>query len=132
MPSRLIEKQHGVGARRDGGGYFGEVERHPFGVAARQHQVGALAFSRADRTVDIGRCRALILGGRRPGAAFGPPPGNAVLLTDPAFVLPPQLYGRAARECRFNRCQLGWEVFLKTSMAPASCAWCRGRAVSFL
>ena len=36
----LIEEQHGMGARRDGGGYFGEVERHPFGVAARQHQAG--------------------------------------------------------------------------------------------
>ncbi len=121
-----------MGARRDGGGYFGEVERHPFGVAARQHQAGTLAFSRADRTVDISRSRALILGGRGPRAAFGPSPGDAVLLTDPGFVLPPQLYGRATREGRFDRCQLGWEVFLKTSMASAPCAWCRGRAVSFL
>ena len=121
-----------MGARCDGGGYFGEVERHPFGVAARQHQAGALSFSRADRTVDIGRSRALILGGRGPGAAFGPSSGDTVLLTDPSFVLPPQLYGRATRECRFDRCQLGWEVFLKTSMASAPCAWCRGLAVSFL
>ena len=42
-----------MGARCDGGGYFGEVERHPFGVAARQHQAGTLALSGADRTVDI-------------------------------------------------------------------------------
>ena len=121
-----------MGARRDGGGYLGEVERHPFGVAARQHQAGTFALSRADGTVDIGRCRTLILGSRRPCAAFGPSPCDAVLLTDPGFVLPPQLYGRPTRECRFDCCQLGWEVFLKTSMASAPCAWCRGRAVSFL
>ena len=117
---------------RDGGGYFGEVERHLRSIAARQHQARSLALSRADRTVDIGRCRALILGSRRPCAAFGPSPCDAVLLTDPGFVLPPQLYGRPTRECRFDRCQLGWEVFLRTSMASAPCAWCRGRAVSFL
>ena len=45
-----------------GGGYFGEVQRHAFGVAAGQDERCALALGRTDRAVDIGRRRALILG----------------------------------------------------------------------
>ena len=119
-------------AGRDGGGYLGQVERHALGVAPWQHQAGAFALGRADHAADIGRRGALVLGRRWPSAALGPLPRDAVLLADPGFILPPELYGRADWECRFDRCQLGWEVLLKTAMASIPCAWCRGRAVSFL
>ena len=62
MPAGLIEQQHSKRARRDGGGDLGEVQRHPFGVAAGQNEHRALAFGGADGTIDIRRGRALVLG----------------------------------------------------------------------
>jgi hypothetical protein len=35
-----------MGAGRHGGGYLGEVERHAFGVAARQDEAGPLPSAR--------------------------------------------------------------------------------------
>ncbi|MDB5577048.1 MAG: hypothetical protein JWR80_2224, partial [Bradyrhizobium sp.] len=40
MPSRLIEKQYGVCARRDGGGYLRQVQGHALRVASWQHECG--------------------------------------------------------------------------------------------
>ena len=37
------------------GDQWGQVQRHPLGRAARQHQASALAVSRADRAEDVGR-----------------------------------------------------------------------------
>ena len=130
VPACLVEYQYGMGTGCHGGGYLGKVERHAFGIAAGQHQRRALALDRTGGTVDIGRGRALVLGRRWVCAAPRPAAGDAVLLAGPRFVLPPQLYGCAAGEGRPDRCQLGWEAFLKTSIASASCAWWRGRAVS--
>ena len=48
--------------RRDGGGDLGEVQRHPFGVAAGQNERRALALGWTDGTIDIRRGRALVLG----------------------------------------------------------------------
>jgi hypothetical protein len=62
MPARLIEYQHGMGTGRDGGGYLGEVERHPFGIAAGQDERRPLALGWTDRAIDIGRRGALVLG----------------------------------------------------------------------
>lgn len=53
-PFRLIEKQDGVRARRDGGGYLRQVQGHPLRVASWQHECGPLALSRADRPINIG------------------------------------------------------------------------------
>ena len=55
MPSGVIEQQHGMGARRDGGGDLGEVQCHPFGIAAGQNERRAFAFGRADRAIDSWR-----------------------------------------------------------------------------
>src|SRR5690606_31207098 len=122
MPSSLIEQHDGVGARRHGGSDLNEMQRHSLGVASRQDERRAFAFGRADRPVDIGRTRPLILWRRRPCSASGPATRNPVLLADPSFILPPQLYWRAGRERRPDRCQLGWEVFLKEGMASVSWA----------
>ena len=62
MPAGLIEQQHSMRARRDGGGDLGEVQRHPFGVAAGQNERRALALGWTDGTIDIRRGRALVLG----------------------------------------------------------------------
>jgi hypothetical protein len=43
-----------VSARRDGLRDLGEVQGHSLARAARQDQTGALAFSRADRSEDVG------------------------------------------------------------------------------
>ena len=109
-------------ARRDGGGDLGEVQRHPFGVAAGQNERRALALGRTDGAIDVRRGGALVLGRRRPCPALGPAAGDAVLLADPRLVLPPQRYGCAAGERRPDRCHLGGEVFLKAGMASASWA----------
>ena len=122
VPPRLVEQQHGMSARCYGSRYLGEVEPHALGVAPWQHQTGAFALGGADRAIDIGRGRALILGCRRPGTAPGPSPRDAVLLANPRFVLPPQLYGRAPWERCFDRCRLGGEVFLNAGMASTSWA----------
>ncbi len=47
-------------ARRDDGGYFGEVQRHAFGVAAGQNERRALALGWTDGAVDGRRCCATI------------------------------------------------------------------------
>lgn len=120
VPACLIQEKDGVGARRDGGGDFGEVAVHAFAVAARQNDGRALALFRADRAVDIGRRGPLVFWRAWPSAATGPAPGNPVLLANPRFILPPQLYGRSGREARADLRYLGCEVFLKAEMASGA------------
>ena len=62
MPAGLIEQQHNMRAGRHDGGYFGEMQRHPFGIAAGQDERCTLALGRTDGTIDIRRGRALVLG----------------------------------------------------------------------
>jgi hypothetical protein len=86
-----------VGTRGDYECYLGEMQRHGFGIAERQHQPRALALLRADRTKDIGRFRPLILRRRWPGSASRPAPRDLVLLSNARLVLEPDLYGCSAR-----------------------------------
>lgn len=97
---------------------------------ARQDEGRTLALGRADGAVDVGGRGALVLRRRRPCSAPCPAPSDAVLLANARLVLPPQLYGRAAREAGADRRQLGGKVFLKAGMASAAWAWWRGRADS--
>ena len=131
MPPGLIDQQRTVLARAHPCGDLGQVQAHALGVAPRQDQAGRGAGGRADRAEDVGRCRALILWRRWPGAAFGPAPGDLVLLADPGFVGEPDLYAAGAGARRApDRVQTRGETFLKASMAPAAWAWWRGRAES--
>ena len=50
-----------MSAGRHDGGYFGEVQRHPFGVAAGQDERCALALGGADGAVEGRRGCALVL-----------------------------------------------------------------------
>ena len=117
MPAGLVEDDAAVGARFDGLGDFRQVEGHGLGVAARQHQAGALALSGADGAEEIGRAGALIARRTWPAAAPGPPAGDFVLLPDAGFVLEPELYVLALGLLGRDLCQLGGEVFLKAAMA---------------
>jgi len=130
VPSGLIEQDNGMGAGCDVAGDLFEVHSHRLAIAARHDDTRSLPLGWADGTEDPGRGAALVLRGRRPGAASGPAPGELGLLTDACLVLPPQLYRRAARERPSDRCQAGREVFLKTAMSSAFCPRWRGRAES--
>src|SRR3954463_16346488 len=118
MPARLVHQDKGM---RPGGNRLGDlvqVQRHPLGRAARQHQASALAVSRADRAEDVGRRCPLVL--RRCGAraAFGPAPRDLVLLPDPRLIGEPDLSGLAADRLP-DRLQTGREVFLKAATAAS-------------
>ena len=122
MPTGLIQKQKGVGADLNLGGDLLQVALHGRSVAAWLHEGGAGAALGTDGAEDVGRLGALVMGRAGPGAAPGPASGELVLLPDPGFVLPPDLYLRAVEEAIADpRGQLG-EFFLKSSMTPSSWA----------
>jgi len=123
MPPGLIEQQYGVPARFNHVTDLGEVQVHRRRVAERQDQGRALALQRTDGTENVGGGITLVLRRGGPGAALRPAAGDAVLLTDPGFVLEPDLYGIGADAlvCRDAR-QRGGEVFLNAAMAPSACA----------
>ena len=109
------------------------LQVHRRGVAEGQDQTRRLAFGRADRAEDVGRVRALVAWGDRPGTAPGPAPGDLVLLTDPGFVGEPDLYALACRRAARDLRQTGREVLFKNGSsgsrvgdlvdfrAPAAC-----------
>lgn len=98
------------------------MQVHGFGVAFGQHQRRADAPGRTDGAEDIGRTRALILGGRGAGSSFCPTPGDFILLADPGFILPPDLYGRSGWEAVADFRHSGRKVFLNADMASGSWA----------
>ena len=55
MPARLVHQDKGMRAGCNRLRDLLQVQRHPLGRAARQHQASALAVSRADRAEDVGR-----------------------------------------------------------------------------
>ena len=122
MPTCLVDKEDGVGARCDHPGDFREVQVHRLGIAGGQDQGRTLSLSRADGAEDVGRSGALVVWGRGPCAALGPAPRDFVLLADAGFIGEPDLYGSRldaflARDFVKER----GEVFLYSSIAPS--AW---------
>ena len=117
VPPGLIDDDHGMGTGRDLGRDFVDVPLHSLGVAAGQNQGGADTACGADGAEDIDRLGSLVA--RCPGtaSAFCPASRDLVLLPDPGFVLPPQLYFGAGRERGADCRQLGTEGFLKRSIA---------------
>ena len=92
MPSGLIDKEDGVGAWFHLGRDFIQMPLHGLGVAVGQNEGRADATLWTDGAKDIDRLRALVLGRPGSGSPWCPTPGDLVFLTDPCFVLPPQLY----------------------------------------
>jgi hypothetical protein len=123
MPSGLIDEEDGVGSWCDRLGNFGKMQVHGFGVAGGQDQSRTLSLLWADGSEDVGRCGSLIPRSARASAAFGPPAGDLVLLTNARFIREPNLYFPDID--RFFVCdfiQARWELFLKSSIAPSACA----------
>ena len=120
-----------MGAWRDALGDFSQMQVHRVGVAFWQDERRALAVLGGDRAEDVGRGGALVLGRGRARAAFRPASRDLVLLADARLVAEPYLY--VARRDAFlagDLLQAAREAFLKSSIAPAACAWWRGRAES--
>lgn len=107
VPSGLIHQDDGMGPRRNSEGYFGQLQRHGFGVAEGQNERGSLAKFEAECAIDLGRFRPLVLRRRGPCPAPCPTPRDLVLLADAGFVLEPDLYRRALLEGGSDFCQLG-------------------------
>jgi len=122
MPSGLIGEEDGVGAWADLGRDFIQMPLHGLCVAVGQDEGRPDAALRTDGAKDIGRLRALVPGRPGPGSPWRPAPGDLVFLTDPRFVLPPELYLGIGRERGSDRLQRGGNVFLKSSMANSFCA----------
>jgi hypothetical protein len=119
MPSRLVEQHHSMSPRRDRLRDLREMQAHALARAAGQDQARTLAVSRADRTEDVGRGRALVLRRGGTGATPRPAAGDRVLLPDPRLVGKPDLYGLATgRTCR-DLCQTGGEGFLTEATAAS-------------
>jgi hypothetical protein len=131
VPACLIDQEDGVSRGRDRFGDLNKMQVHRLTVASRQDQGRALALLGTDRAEDVGGSGPLVARRAWAGAALGPAAGDFVLLPDAGLVGEPDFYCAAVDALRArDRLQTGGEVFLKFSIAPAACAWWRGRAES--
>jgi hypothetical protein len=131
VPARLIDQEDGMGSGRDRFGDLCKMQVHRLAIAGRQDQGRALALLGADRAEDVGGSGTLVARRAGAGAALGPAASDFVLLADAGFVGEPDFYCVAVDALLArDRLQTGGEAFLKSSIAPAACAWWRGRAES--
>jgi hypothetical protein len=70
---------------------LGQMQVHCLCIGLGQDEGGAYATRRTDRTEDIRPIVALIARRRRASALLSPDVGQAALLADARFVLPPKL-----------------------------------------
>jgi hypothetical protein len=89
-----------VRAGCDLGADLGQVQVHRLGVDERQHEGGADATGRADGTEQIRPVVTLIARCAGAAAPVCPDVGQAALLTDAGFILPPEFDRLAARLLR--------------------------------
>ena len=127
MPAGAVEDEDGVRAGGDLGADLRQVQVHRLDVDARQHQCGADAARRTDGAEQIGRGVALIARRTRAAALVGPDVGQASLLADACFILPPQLDRLAPSMLGKGRGDQLGEVFSCASWAAMSCSGWRGR-----
>src|SRR5665213_1713174 len=108
-----------MGTGRDDRGDLREVQVHRLGIAGRQDQGRALILLWADGAKDVGRGGALITWSAGTGAAFCPPAGDLVLLTDTSLVREPDFYLVAvdrllARDCVHTRGEVFFKILDRT------------------
>jgi hypothetical protein len=101
-----------MGALGDGSADLVEVELHGMGIGAWHHDGGAGPPRRADGAEDIGTLIALVGRLARPASLAGPQSDDAVLLTQPCLVLPPNLDLRGAPNVTQVGGKRACEVFL--------------------
>lgn len=89
MPSGAVEDENRVGAGLDSFGDCGEVVVHRFAADLWHHQADAEITCGADGAEDVGEVVALIADRGRAGSLGCPDIGQAALLADPGFILPP-------------------------------------------
>ena len=118
MPARLVHQDKGMRAGCNRLGDLVQVQRHPLGRAARQHQASALAVSRADRAEDVGRRCPLVFrsAGRVPRLAQR----RVILFFCPIRASSANQISRGLppTACR-DLLQTGGEVFLKAATAAS-------------
>ena len=91
VPASLIDDEDGVSARRHFGADQFQVLCHRMGVGPWHDEPGALPLGGADGSEDVGPFGPLVVRRARTGSALGPSSCEFVLLTDPGFVLEPNL-----------------------------------------
>ncbi len=121
VPTGAVECENCMSARSDLRADFRQVQVHRLGVDERQHQGCSYPSGRTDGAEQVGPIVSLVA--RRTGTAalVGPDIGQAALLADAGFVLPPEFDRLAA--CVFGNGgddQVG-KVFLCVSRVSASC-----------
>lgn len=117
VPARLIQYDDAMRAGCDLCGDLVEMPLHGGDIASWHDHGRAGAARRTDGAEYVGRLGALILGRRGSGAPPSPPSGDLGLLTNPGFILPPDLYRRADRERGLDQRQRAGETFSKASSA---------------
>jgi hypothetical protein len=96
MPSGTIQQHDRVCARCDVAADLDQMQIHRLGVGLGQDECRTDAPCRTDGTEDVGPVVALVARRRRPGALFAPDVGQAALLANARFVLPPEFDRLAA------------------------------------
>lgn len=121
VPSCLVHQHHGMRARGDGLGEFGEKEVHRLGIEPCHHQGRAGIARRAHRADDPGRAVTEIAPTARSMAALPPDVAGAAGLPDTRLVLAPYLEVIGLRMGRYDLAQArGEPLFLKASCAFGS------------
>lgn len=127
MPSGTIQDDDGMSARCDLRADLRQVQVHCVGIDMRQDQRRANAPGRTDGAENVGPFVSLIARLARTAARFRPDVGQAALLADPRFVLPPEFDRLAASAGRKGGVHQVGKVFLCAACASPSCAGWRGR-----
>jgi hypothetical protein len=91
VPARAVQRDDGVRAGDDVRADFCQVKVHRLGVDRRQHESGADATRGADGAKQIGPVVSLVARCAGTATLVGPDVGQAALLADAGFVLPPEL-----------------------------------------
>ncbi len=120
VPSSTVQRQHREGPLVHLGADFLQMQVHGVDIGVRQHQPCTDASRWADSAERIGPFVTLIAWHSGPGTTLCPDAGQAALLTNPRFVLPPQLDWLPLCDRRNGGGNQIGEVFLCASCAAAS------------
>lgn len=120
VPPRAVESDDRMSASCDLLADFRQMQVHRDRIDAGQNKGDPSAPRRTDRAENIDPFVSLIA--RCPGAAsfIRPDVGQAALLPDPGFILPPELEGLSTRVLGDGGSDEVGEVFLCASCAAAS------------
>ena len=122
MPACAIQQHDGMCTWCDVTTDLDQMQVHRLGIGFRQDKGGADAAGWADGAKNVGPVVALIARCGRPRPLFAPDVGQAALLADARFILPPEFDWFATGFGRNGIRDQRGEVFLCASCADGS-AW---------